>query len=139
MTCNPCPEARRAYNRSRRDRVLKRKHQYAQEKPEHNLLMKRWRRVKGTDIAFTITEKDVIIPTHCPVLGIPLLIKPSMKDRERSAVIDRINPKRGYVPGNIVVISYRANRIKSDATLKELKALVRWLKGVKAGQKGESK
>lgn len=139
MTCNPCPETRRAYNRDRYEVVKKQKHRYAQKRPEHNLLMKRWRRVKGTDIPFTITEKDVIIPTHCPVLGIPLLIRPSMKDRERSAVIDRINPKRGYVPGNIVVISYRANRIKNDATLKELKALVRWLKSVKAGQKGENK
>ena len=34
----------------------------------------------------------------------------------------------GYVLGNVVVISQRANQLKSDGTLEELIALVEWAK-----------
>ena len=34
---------------------------------------------------------------------------------------DRIDPKKGYVKGNIIVVSMRANRIKTDATVDEIR------------------
>ena len=74
---------------------------------------------------FTITPENVYqaMVDKCPVLGIDL--KPS--DRyywDASPSLDRIDSARGYTPDNIWVISARANRIKSDATLGELKSLV---------------
>jgi hypothetical protein len=39
-------------------------------------------------------------------------------------------PSLGYVPGNIRVISMRANRIKTDATADELRAVLRYMEGV---------
>lgn len=44
--------------------------------------------------------------------------------------LDRIVPSLGYVPGNVAVISHRANRIKSDATADELRAVADWLDGL---------
>lgn len=41
-----------------------------------------------------------------------------------SPTIDRINPKLGYIKGNVWVISNKANRFKNDATLEELELLV---------------
>ncbi len=38
---------------------------------------------------------------------------------DNSPTIDRINSSRGYEPGNIEVISWRANRMKGDATAEE--------------------
>ena len=35
--------------------------------------------------------------------------------------IDRIDPKKGYVKDNIIVVSMRANRIKTDATVDEIR------------------
>jgi hypothetical protein len=58
------------------------------------------------------------MPTHCPLLGTLLDTYSESVDVHPS--IDRINPALGYVPGNVWIISHRANRIKSDASFEEL-------------------
>lgn len=67
----------------------------------------------------------------CPVFGIPLNV-PLKEAKGRgschTAHLDRINPKLGYVKGNVVWLSGRANRIKYDASLEELEALLLWMK-----------
>jgi hypothetical protein len=79
-------------------------------------------KVKGW--AFNITLSDVIVPTHCPVFGVAL--DPGAKSRaDNLPSLDRLDSTKGYVRGNVWVISWRANRLKSDATLDELRALVR--------------
>jgi hypothetical protein len=50
----------------------------------------------------------------------------SMAARDSRASLDRIDNTKGYVPGNVVVVSYRANRIKSDATAQELLRIARF-------------
>ena len=82
---------------------------------------------KLRNIEFTITIDDIYIPSVCPVF------KTSWAEveegrRPNSPSIDRIDNKLGYVPGNVWVISLRANLIKKDATLSELEALVAALK-----------
>jgi hypothetical protein len=74
-------------------------------------------------LAFDLTPSDLVIPATCPVLGIPL--RRGTKPREDATPsIERIDPARGYVRGNVIVVSWRANRIKSDATLAELERIV---------------
>lgn len=75
-------------------------------------------RAKKENLPFDIEIADIPIPTHCPVLGIPLSLDSPNRDNYPS--VDRIVPALGYVKGNVVVISYRANRIKNDATVDEL-------------------
>lgn len=85
---------------------------------------------KKLDIPFDLTLDDLVIPEVCPVLGIPLKfgIKTANKFRERRGVqtpddspsVDRIFPDLGYIKGNIVIVSYRANNIKTNATPEEL-------------------
>jgi hypothetical protein len=41
--------------------------------------------------------------------------------------LDKIDPKLGYVPGNIQVISHKANAMKWDATREELRAFAKWV------------
>lgn len=83
---------------------------------------------KAQGIPFTIGVEDVVVPTHCPILGIELKLGKG-KARNESPTLDRILPKKGYVPGNIAVISHRANRLKSDMTLDEAKRLVAYMAG----------
>ena len=54
---------------------------------------------------------------------------------EGSPTLDKTIPALGYVPGNIAVISWRANRLKNNGTLEELEALVEWMRK----QKGASR
>lgn len=87
--------------------------------------MLREARKRGLDL--DIQECDIVIPTHCPVLGIPLIMGTRLA-KDNSPSLDRVNPALGYVKGNVYVISWRANRLKSDATLDEVKAILKYMK-----------
>lgn len=83
-------------------------------------------RAKRAKLAHTITVDDVVVPARCPVFGTPFVFGAG-KPTPRSPSLDRIVPSLGYVPGNVCVISYRANAIKRDASLEELRALVGYM------------
>lgn len=78
-------------------------------------------RAAARGLEFNITKDDLALPTHCPILGIELSFEGPSK--ENSPSLDRIDNSRGYVVGNVQVISWRANRLKSDATKEELLAI----------------
>jgi hypothetical protein len=65
--------------------------------------------------------EDIVIPLHCPVLGLPLYRNSGgAAQGPNSPSLDRIDPALGYVQGNVKVISSRANAIKSNASPEEL-------------------
>jgi len=79
-------------------------------------------------LEFSITMDDLDWPVFCPILGVVLCYGGGEgKFKTDAASIDRLDSSKGYVPGNVFIMSWRANRIKNDATLDELKALVNWL------------
>lgn len=77
-------------------------------------------------LEFTISAEDLSMPDVCPVLGLPIGMGFGARS-DNSASIDRIDSQKGYVPGNVRVISWRANRLKNDATLDELRAIVAYM------------
>lgn len=84
-------------------------------------------RAAKAGVPFDLTEADILIPTFCPVFGHRLeRALGSRGPGPHSPSLDRIVPSRGYVPGNVVVISNRANRAKSDLSTAELVALADW-------------
>lgn len=83
-------------------------------------------RAKKKGLPFDLTLDDLPIPKFCPILGIPLRMR-SGSFHDNSPSIDRLVPERGYVTGNVAVVSYRANRIKDYGTLEELKKVVAYL------------
>lgn len=88
-------------------------------------------RAKRLKIEFKLEPSDIVVPTLCPVLNIPILYgTPSGKRKggsDNSPSVDRINPKLGYVKGNVKVISKRANLLKNNATVEELKLIIDYL------------
>jgi hypothetical protein len=64
------------------------------------------------DYLFSLIPVDFI----CPVLGIPLVFGADGAFNPNSASVDRLNPRLGYVRGNVRVISNRANILKRDVT-----------------------
>lgn len=74
-------------------------------------------------LEFNLAKEDIIVPEICPVLGVLL-----EETTDYAPSIDRINPQKGYIKGNIQIISNRANTLKNNATLEELEKLVKFLK-----------
>lgn len=77
---------------------------------------------KRLGVEFTIELESIRWPTHCPVLGIELDYSSGTKGHSRpnSPSFDRIDPSRGYVQGNVLIVSMRANQIKSNASPEEI-------------------
>ena len=88
------------------------------------------RRAKKANLPFDLTVNDFEIPKECPVLGIALYHNSDTGGfKDNSPSLDRIKPELGYVKGNVNVISWRANKIKGDATLAEFEKVLQYLKG----------
>lgn len=86
-------------------------------------------RAKRKGKKFNLTWEDVLPPKLCPVFKKPLLLNTGDKLGPYLASVDRLHNHRGYVKGNVRVISLRANMLKKDATLDELQRLVNWMRG----------
>jgi len=94
-------------------------------------------RVKDKNIPFDIdldyvrsmVGENAEFASHCPVFDIPLDWS-RIRGNGRGALpnspsLDRIDPERGYVKGNVWIISHRANTIKNNATHEELKLVTK--------------
>jgi hypothetical protein len=92
-----------------------------------NMICSARRRAQDKGLPFDLDHDYIrsIVPSHCPIFGMPLewsllrgngnLVLPS------SPSLDRIDPSKGYIKGNVWIISHRANAIKNDASHEELK------------------
>lgn len=80
-------------------------------------------RAKRDGILFDIAMGDVLsvwpADDRCPIFSTPFeYVKPSGRGKwvpnPKAPTLDRIIPNKGYVKGNIAILSYRANLIKND-------------------------
>jgi|SRR6266566_2362061 len=83
-------------------------------------------RANKKGVPFDLTLEDVMFPEICPVLGIPMVMR-SGSFHDNSPSIDRMIPAKGYVKGNVQIISYRANRLKAHGSLEDLRKVVAWM------------
>jgi hypothetical protein len=90
---------------------------------EYSMWLTAKARAHEKNMVFTLQPSDIFIPTRCPLLGIKLALN-NKKTSQDSPSIDRINSRKGYTQDNIWVVSQKANQIKSNASLTELKRLV---------------
>lgn len=84
-------------------------------------------RAKKRKLDFNIEESDIIIPEFCPILGTKLECSDEYSCNN-SPTLDRVNIKKGYIKGNVAVISKRANFLKNDATIEELEKIINYIK-----------
>ena len=115
------PEYVKHRNKKDRERVHSNENSY-----KRAMLSSARSRAKLKNLDFNINLSDIDLPEVCPLLGIPLSINASNKDFAYS--LDRIDSSKGYVKGNVWVISDRANRLKNNSTVEELEMLVSNLK-----------
>lgn len=82
-------------------------------------------RAEKQGVPFDIELEDIIVPEVCPVLGMKL--EQGGRGNPSSPSLDKLIPSLGYVKGNVRVISARANSLKNNATLEELRAIVAYM------------
>lgn len=95
---------------------------------ERALFIEAKSRSKRRGTQFTIRLDDIPpMGTHCPLLGVPFSSTNSGDAFAPS--LDRIDPRFGYIPGNVWVVTRRANIIKNDGTAAEHEAIARAMRG----------
>lgn len=121
--------AARKYRATHAETCVARTLAWAHRHPGRYLYYNAKGRAKKLGLPFDIAPEDIVIPTYCPVLGIK--IDPVVRGRKgfhpMSPSVDRVIPSRGYVRGNVRVISNRANRLKCDASIDEVRAVLRYM------------
>lgn len=101
------------------------KEHYRRNSREYNIWHRTKVRAKTKGIPFTIEMSDIIIPDICPVFKVSFKVN----DHNYAPSIDKIIPHLGYIKGNIQIISNRANMLKGNATVDEIKQLYDFMKG----------
>lgn len=86
-------------------------------------------RAKKVGLEFNLDISDIVIPKLCPVLLIEL-IRGRDTGLDNSPSLDRIDNTKGYIKGNVHVISNRANTLKNNASVGELGLIYKYFKGL---------
>lgn len=108
--------ARRRYDRSLQNSTERLKRMVIEAKA----------RAKARGVVFDIAHGDIIWNTHCPVLGLELVLNnPGHGGAHNSPSIDRIDNSLGYVKGNVRIISNRANKLKNNMSKEECELLLK--------------
>ena len=97
------------YTKRNQEKAREKSRRWNRNNPEKLLLSSAKRRAKDRGLEITIDVSDIVIPDVCPILGITIITGSNTK---------------GYIKGNVWVISWRANKIKSNSSLEELEKMV---------------
>lgn len=86
-------------------------------------------RAKKRNVEFTITPEDIVLVSKCPVFNIDLQVNidKGAGGKDNSYSLDRIDQSKGYIPGNVQVISHKANSMKFTASKEELLLFAKWI------------
>lgn len=87
-------------------------------------------RAKRSGRDFNIDVDDIVIPALCPILGFPLQVNKG-KLCFNSPVLDRRDNDKGYIKGNVQVISSQANLLKGNCTLDQIILMGQWAQKTK--------
>lgn len=110
-----------AYCRANLARNAAAQRKFRELNPLRSLLTIARKRARKNGLDFDISVDDIELPSVCPLLGVE--VKHMHENRANRPSIDRIDNTKGYIKGNVVVVSLRANIIKSDATASELRTI----------------
>jgi len=119
------------YQKSHPEKTKSFQKRYRDSHTTQGLLRRAAYRAKQQGLSFSLEEGDIPIPERCPVLGVPIKVGQG-RGRVASAnapSLDRVNNNEGYTKENTRVISSRANSLKSDGSLEEFRAIVKYMEG----------
>ena len=114
------------YREKNYNKIITQRNTFRLDNPSSTIYRAAKHRAKFRGIDFDIELSDVIIPEFCPVLHIPLSVSTG-KVSDYSPSLDRIDSTKGYIKGNVQVISYKANTMKSNANAEDLLLFASWI------------
>jgi hypothetical protein len=122
--------ANNAWGKANRAKTYEYVKAWAKRHPLRFMYQKSKSSAKYRGLEFTITLDDIKWVTHCPIFGVELCYDRDKKQPHRDdyPTLDRWDNSKGYVPGNVFVISWHANRMKWHATIKQLEAILAYMK-----------
>lgn len=127
-TCVECNKAgTRKHRAAHKDAYRVKRNAWADANPKRAMLQGARRRAIQSGVPFDLHFDDFDIPNICPALGIPLLRKDNLNS---APSLDRIEGHKGYVKGNVVVVSYAANRAKGNLSVDQLSQIVDFYKRI---------
>lgn len=122
---------KKAYREKHKDKIYERVKAWRLKYPHKVLMNNARQRATKRGLEFTIEDKDVVIPIICPILGIPIVKNVCITIRSgphsNSPSLDRIDNTKGYIKGNVQVISHQANTMKGNASPEELIKFAQWI------------
>ena len=98
---------------------------YFEKDPRRTLLNSARSNAKKKGIEFNIILEDIVLPELCPFFNFPLTCIRGEGRIPSNYSIDRIDSSKGYIKGNIQIISNLANVMKNNATIFQLKIFAR--------------
>lgn len=101
--------------------------QYDLNHPIMRMVIRAKQNAKKRGLEFSITETDIERVTHCPIYGIELSYTNKNKKQDNSASLDRVDNNKGYIPGNVKIISSKANTEKRNLTLVQLELIKQYI------------
>ena len=132
-------------------RKMKKKHKYYKDYQDYNERRRELhrmeprirlrggakRRAEKNGLEFDLsTYKDLPkCPKKCPILKINLIVGTSKDGKgggtDNSPSLDRIDNNKGYIKGNVQIISRKANQMKNNANFEEIEMLYKYMKKIK--------
>ena len=115
------------YKNRNRKKYLATKEQFKQQSiswresnQEANLLLYAKTNARTKKLEFNLDISDIKVPEFCPYLGIKITNIQGKRYIPTNASIDRIDSTKGYIKGNVQIISRQANSMKNCASKEEL-------------------
>lgn len=122
--------SQKKYYKNNKEKCIKVRQEYQKNlrevNPVHALYINLKSAAKQKKLEFSIDESDIRVPIMCPIMQIPLKFNNKVHKND-SPSVDRIDTSKGYIKGNIAVISYKANTCKNNLTLEEVRRLLQYM------------
>lgn len=114
------------YNKNK-DKFKNKLIRWREKNHEKAILFRAKQRAKQKDFEFNLDSSDIVIPLRCPILDIEIIRNKNTSTKVNSPSLDRIDNTKGYIKGNIMVVSNKANTMKNNATPEELIKFANWI------------
>lgn len=119
--CHSCFSNKRAeYHKENKTRISEKGIQRRSNFPISKILKQAQSSANRKQLDFNLDASDIVIPEFCKYLGIKLTNIQGNGFVDSNISIDRIDPTKGYVKGNVEIISRKANIMKNNASKDEL-------------------